>query len=281
MSAPPLVVYTKSDCHRCAQLKQWMHTHHIPYREKSLDRQEVQFELLHDASFVDHHCHSNPCKLFPPIMYLPDRNEYFQNKLFNLQGIRTVFLQKLLLTQDSTQKTSHLSEISRVSKISPKFCRNSIVENLLRQYILALGISRIGGDMLYCIQIDKSLKLDLISQFVAALSMFGEENLGKIDRIMIKGLEIEMSVVTRHELVFFTMFRPHMTQDYLDEESEKTLVKFYRKYKSLLDANRSNRALFEGFDSDMCLSIQEYLVRVGILECVDCTLEIPLLRQIT
>ena len=160
-----------------------------------------------------------------------------------------------------------------------KFCRNTLVEDLLRKYILALGISRVGGNLLYCIQIDKSLKLDLISQFVAALSMFGEENLGKIDRIMIKGLEIEMSVVTRHDLVFFIMFKPKMVQDYLDEESERSLEAFYQKYRPLLEANRSNRVLYEEFDKDMCLSIQNYLVRIGILECVDCSLEIPILRE--
>ena len=69
------------------------------------------------------------------------------------------------------------------------------------------------------------------------------------------------------------------TQDYLTEESENCLDLFYHKYKPLLDQNKTNRALYEKFDREMCLCIQNYLVRIGILDCVDCNLTIPLREE--
>ncbi|MHA1618803.1 MAG: glutaredoxin family protein [Promethearchaeota archaeon] len=286
-----VVLFTKSDCDRCHRLKQWLIEKDVEFEEKSLESTPIASKVIQDPSFTKNHCHGNPCKLFPPILYFPHTNTYIQNQLFDIKGIRNEFLSEIFVsshklsqkdvgTSDTTEQPQKLqSQVVDESGFGSKFCRNTLVEDLLRKYILALGISRVGGGLLYCIQIEKSLNLDLISQFIAALSMFGEENLGKIDRIMIKGLEIEMSIVTRHELVFFVLFKPQMVQDYLDEESERSLNIFYRKYRRYIDANRSNRALYEEFDKEMCLAIQNYLVRIGVLECVDCSLEIPILRE--
>ncbi|TFH26474.1 MAG: hypothetical protein E4G98_07030 [Promethearchaeota archaeon] len=280
-----VILFTKSDCDRCSTLKQWLTANQVEFEEKSLESPPIISQIIQDPSYTNYHCHSDPCKLYPPILYFPQTQIYVQNQLFDINGIRTEFLGKIFSDFTGSSRNAINSQNilqdqeKNTSEFGSKFCRNILVEDLLYKYILALGISRVGGDLLYCIQIDKSLKVDLISQFVAALSMFGEENLGKIDRIMIKGLEIEMSVVTRHDLVFFIMFKPQMTQDYLDEESERSLDTFYQKYQPLLEANRSNRALYEGFDKDMCLSIQHFLVRIVILECVDCSLEIPILRE--
>ncbi|WP_457557885.1 glutaredoxin domain-containing protein [Candidatus Harpocratesius sp.] len=297
-----VVLYTKSNCHRCSELKQWLQSHTIPFREKSLEDPAILKQIVQDPLYLNVHCQRQPCKIYPPVLYLPQSKTYIQNQLFSINGLRSTFLSNLFhlssskISQQNDQQILH-KKISQNSShsphntaifpdsssirgtIAPKFCRNELVENLLRKYILAIGISRVGGDMLYSIQIDKSLNMDLISQFISALSMFGEENLGKIDRILIQGLEIEMSVVTRFDLIFFVLFRAHMVQDHLDEESEKCLEKFFKRYQPLIEKKRTNRALYENFDSEMCLSIQHFLVRIGILECVDCSLEIPILRE--
>ena len=62
--------------------------------------------------------------------------------------------------------------------LSKIHCASDMVQKFLEKYILAIGICRAGGDLLYYFQVDPSLQMDLIAQFIAALSMFGEEKLG-------------------------------------------------------------------------------------------------------
>ncbi|MHA1776139.1 MAG: hypothetical protein ACTSWC_05165 [Promethearchaeota archaeon] len=274
---PSVVVYTKSNCQRCHHLTQWLQLHAISFSEKSLDDPITFSQISKDPNYTNEHCKKTPCKIYPPVIYFPETQKYIQNKLFNINGLRTDYLSRLLQVQHIS--THSPPETRNPLSFTPKLCANELVQKLLQKYILAIGISRIGGDMLYYIQIDKSLNLDLISQFICALSMFGEENLGKIDRILIQGLKIEMSMVTRYELIFFVLFRAHMVQDHLDEESTKCLKKFYSQFRHDIEAKHTNRVLYESFDKEMCLSIQNYLVRIGVLECVDCSLEIPILRE--
>ncbi|UYP45736.1 hypothetical protein NEF87_002021 [Candidatus Lokiarchaeum ossiferum] len=267
-------IITKSDCNRCFQLKDWFNQNHISYTEKSIENSAVYQNLLEDPNFLAEFCIEDDCKFYLPFLYITKTHQYFHKHLFGIDGIRGHFLNQVLEIETKSSKSE--KEISL-----PRLCRNELVEKLLKEYILALGICRSGGDLLYYVQIDKSINLELIAQFIAALSMFGEENLGKIERITLKGLEIEMSITTKNDLLFVVLFKPHMVQDYLDEEAEKGLDRFYALFKDNLDQNKTNRVLYESFDREMCLMIQNYLVRIGILECVNCTLEIPILREIS
>ena len=70
---------------------------------------------------------------------------------------------------------------------------------------------------------DPSLNVDLISQFVAALNMFGAESVGKIKRILIEGLNVEMNIVSKHDLIGTIFFRPNMVKDHLDQEATMAL----------------------------------------------------------
>ncbi|MHA1719850.1 MAG: hypothetical protein DRO88_13245 [Promethearchaeia archaeon] len=263
-------IITKEGCGRCDLLKKWFFENGISYREIPVNSLEIPQNLLDDSHFRDKFCNNERCKFFLPLLHLPETGEYFHKYLFGIDGVRTKFL-KNLLEVDNNSKTIR----------EPKLCRNALVEKLLKQYILAIGICRSGGDLLYSIQIDKSLNMDLITQFISALSIFGEENLGKIERITIKGLEVEMSIVSKHNLIFLVLFKSDMVQDYLNEESENGLDKFYQIFKTYIDQNKTNKALYDSFDTEMCLLIQNYLVRIGVLECVDCSLEIPILRELT
>jgi hypothetical protein len=144
------------------------------------------------------------------------------------------------------------------------------VKKILYKYVLGLFICRPGGDVLYTFQISPEIRVNLISQFVAALSIFGEENLGKIKRILIEGLDIEMNIVTAHDLIMVVFFRPNMVKDYLQDESLKALESFYNKFKDVLVNGKSNQEIFRRFDDEMCLLIQEYLVRLGVLKIAAC-----------
>jgi hypothetical protein len=267
-------IITKKYCGRCDILKRWFRENGISYRESQVDSLEVPQNLLNDSKFRDKFCTSEKCKFFVPLLHLTESGEYYHKFLFGIDGIRSNFIRDLLEVDgniDNNRKTIR----------EPKLCRNELVESHLKKYILAIGICREGGDLLYSIQIDKSLNMDLITQFISALSMFGEENLGKIERITIKGLKVEMSIVSKHNLIFLVLFRSDMVQDHLNEESEKGLDKFYQIFKSYIDQNKTNKSLYYSFDTEMCLLIQDYLVRIGILECIDCTLEIPILRELS
>jgi len=268
------VIITKQDCGRCDLLKRWFVENGISYKETSINSLEVPQELLNDEHFRDKFCTSNKCKFFVPLLHLTDSGEYYHKYLFGIDGIRTKFIRDLL------EVDGNINEDRKPIR-EPKLCRNELVENYLKKYILAIGICRSGGDLLYSVQFDKNLNLDLITQFISALSMFGEENLGMIERITMKGLEVEMSIYSKHDLIFLVLFKSDMVQDYLNEESEKGLDKFYQIFKSYIDRNKTNKALYDSFDTEMCLLIQDYLVRIGVLECIDCSLEIPILRELS
>ena len=267
-------IITKKDCGRCDILKRWFLENGISYRESPVISLEIPQDLLNDFHFRYKFCKNDNCKFFLPLLHLTESGEYFHKFLFGIDGIRSKFLKELLEIDENThEQGKNIRE--------PKLCRNELVESHLKKYILAIGICRSGGDLLYSIQLDKNLNLDLITQFISALSMFGEENLGKIEKIIIKGLEIEMSIVSKHDLIFLVLFKSGMVQDYLNEESEKGLDKFYQIFKTYIDQQKTNKALYYSFDTEMCLLIQDYLVRVGELECIDCSLEIPILREFT
>jgi hypothetical protein len=141
-----------------------------------------------------------------------------------------------------------------------------LVQKILKHYILGIFISRSGGDILYDFQLDDSINVNLISQFIAALSMFGAENVGKIKRIFIEGLNIEMSVLQKHDLISVTFFRPNLVKDYLEAESIKGLDLFYKMFEVPIKAGKNNKAIYEEFDDPMCLLIQEYMERLGLLK---------------
>ncbi len=149
-------------------------------------------------------------------------------------------------------------------QLSEKKCR--YIQKLLQKYLLGIYICRTGGDILYSFQIDPTLKIDLISQFIAALSMFGEQNVGKIRRIVIEGLDIEMSVFRKHNLICTAFFRPNMVKDHLVQEAENALDAFHHQFLSSLQKKVCNRTVYRAFDEDMGDLILNYLYRIKAIE---------------
>ncbi len=152
----------------------------------------------------------------------------------------------------------------KIKNLPNNFCKT--VNNVLKDYLMGIAISKTSGQVLYFIEIDPKIKINLFSQFLAALSMFGEENLGKINRINIEGLNVELALITKHDLIATYFFRPDMVEDYLYEEAEKCLDLFYSEFKDQIDNNRANQNIYEGFDEKMCYIIYEYMVRLNIIK---------------
>jgi hypothetical protein len=155
-----------------------------------------------------------------------------------------------------------------LTNVPEKQC--TLIKKVITRYILGIFICRSGGDVLYSFQVDPIVKVNLISNFIAALSMFGEENVGKIKRIFIEGLDIELNIVQKYDLIMAVFFRPNMVKDYLKEESKKTLDLFYSQFKSQIENSRNNQLLYQKFDNTMSEMIQEYLLRIGIIKEASC-----------
>ena len=138
------------------------------------------------------------------------------------------------------------------------------IQRILEKYLIGVFISRESGSLLYSWQIDPTFRIDLISQFIAALSIFGEENLGHINRIYIEGLDIEIQVIAKHGLICTTVFKADMVKDHLDLEGIKILDQFVTKYSAQLQQNRCNQAIYLSFDPLFWNLMHEYLQRIGI-----------------
>lgn len=147
-----------------------------------------------------------------------------------------------------------------------RVCKNEEVQKYVQKYLMGIFICTSGGNVLYSFQIDPMIHVDLVSQFIAALSIFGSENVGKIKRILIEGLNVEMNILTKHDLIITIFFRPNMVKDYLNDEAEKALDIFYREFEKPLKQGKTNQSIYMTFDEAMCVLIHDYLIRIDVLK---------------
>lgn len=156
-------------------------------------------------------------------------------------------------------KPSSFSTQSTFFPIDVKF------HKILNKYLIGIFVAREGGDILYSKSFQKDLKLPLMSNFIAALNVFGEENVGKIKRILIEGLDIEMNIVARHGLILTMMFRPNMVKNHISKYYEIGLDMFYSEYQDQIEQNRTNQAIYQSFDPKMFELLYNYLIDIDVL----------------
>jgi hypothetical protein len=100
----------------------------------------------------------------------------------------------------------------------------------------------------------------LLSSFVGALSLFGKDNLGKIEEISVTGLDVDMIIVTKYDLIFIAIFAKEFAKNIQEmrKEIEKALDMFYSSYleeiKSGIDVS-----VFDGFKAILQMQIEDYL----------------------
>ncbi len=140
----------------------------------------------------------------------------------------------------------------------------NLVQKKLKKFMLGIFICRDGGDVLFSYQIDPSLKIDLISNFIAALSMFGEENVGQIKRIFIEGLDVEMNIISKYDLITVFFFKPNVVKDHLEKEAEILLDRFYLVFKEQIEQGKTNLGIFLKFEEELCLCVLNYLRKLGL-----------------
>ncbi len=161
------------------------------------------------------------------------------------------------------EKSNNIAQNHHKSKILTDE-QSKLVQKKLNKFMLGIFICRDGGDVLFSYQIDPTLKIDLISNFIAALSMFGEENVGQIKRIFIEGLDVEMNIVSKYGLISVFFFRPNMVKNHLEEEAEILLDRFYSIFKEPIEQGKTNLGIFLKFEEELCLCVLNYLRKLSL-----------------
>lgn len=102
----------------------------------------------------------------------------------------------------------------------------------------------------------------LLAAFVAALSQIGGENLGRIDEIRVRGEQLDMIVVTRHELALIALLDPDLPNVGVREEAQAALDHFHAQYHDVLASWDGRQDTFEEFREQIRSQIDDYVEKV-------------------
>ncbi|MFX0035200.1 MAG: hypothetical protein ACFE9I_06120 [Candidatus Hermodarchaeota archaeon] len=100
-----------------------------------------------------------------------------------------------------------------------------------------------------------------MSSFVGALGLFGE-NLGQIEEINIKGLDVDMIVVYKYNLIFVAILDKEIIKHNIRDEAEKSLDMFYSLYRKEINDSYSEISQFTSFKNILFTQIEEYFNRI-------------------
>ncbi|MCP4760810.1 MAG: hypothetical protein GY870_03445 [archaeon] len=142
---------------------------------------------------------------------------------------------------------------------------NHVIKKILDKYLVGFFLSNEAGNIIYERQYSLDINIDLMSNFISALSIFGEENVGKIKRILVEGLNVEINIISKHNLILCVLFKPNMVKDYLNEELEKGIDLFYERFKEQIDSGCTNLSVYREYDDTMAYLIHKYLIRIDAL----------------
>jgi hypothetical protein len=129
-------------------------------------------------------------------------------------------------------------------------------------YMKAIVICKESGEYLLDLILDSEINPILLSSFIGALALFGKDNMGKIKEITVKGLDLEMIIVSKYELILITIMDKAYVRENIREEAEKALDMFYLLYKEDLE-NSLHTGVFESFKKILILQIKDYLVELN------------------
>ena len=132
------------------------------------------------------------------------------------------------------------------------------------QPIKGIVICKETGEFLLDLILDTDIDPVLLSSFVGALALFGLDNIGKIEEITIKGLNIEMLIVSRNHLILVIIFDKNWETNILHEEAEEALNIFYYTYKDEICKCPINIKKFDSFKNLLNVQIRDYFKRVGM-----------------
>ncbi|MBY8986986.1 MAG: hypothetical protein KGD61_00910 [Candidatus Lokiarchaeota archaeon] len=122
-------------------------------------------------------------------------------------------------------------------------------------------ICRQTGVYLLDLIIDSEINPILLSSFVGALGMFGSENMGKIEEIVIKGLDIQMIIVNKYDLFLIAILDKNVVREDIHAEAEKALDLFYAVYKDAI-GDSVDLGIFEPFKKALYAQIEEFFNKI-------------------
>ena len=105
--------------------------------------------------------------------------------------------------------------------------------------------------------LDSEINPVLLSSFIGALSLFGK-NLGKIKEINITGIDVNMIIVYKYDLILIIIVDADFLTHNIRNEAEKALDMFYSSYLAEIN-NGVEVSVFNGFKKILYMQIQDYL----------------------
>jgi hypothetical protein len=124
--------------------------------------------------------------------------------------------------------------------------------------IKGIVICKDSGEYVFDLMIDSDLNPLLLSSYTGALSLFGHDNVGKIEEIIIKGDNIEMNIISNKNLVLIAILDKDLAAKYeFRNEAELLLETFYETYKD--EINSVEIGKFDHFKKIIRNKINEFL----------------------
>ncbi|MFX1409800.1 MAG: hypothetical protein ACFFA6_05585 [Promethearchaeota archaeon] len=133
----------------------------------------------------------------------------------------------------------------------------------IEDYKLLKGIviCKESGEYLLDLILDTKIDPVLLSSFVGALRLFGE-NLGEIEEINIKGLAVEMIIVYKYNLIFVAILDKLFVKNDIREEAEKALDMFYTLYREEINRDYIEISQFKSFKNILSKQVEEYFEKI-------------------
>jgi len=158
----------------------------------------------------------------------------------------------------------HLKEILIFKKLNASNM-SSQKEKSDYHYMKAIVICKESGEYLLDLILDSEINPMLLSSFIGALALFGKDNMGKIKEITVKGLDLEMIIVNKYDLILIAIMDKNYVREKIRNEAEKALDMFYLLYKEDLK-NSHHTGIFESFKRILIVQIKDYLDEINRLE---------------
>ncbi|MFX1376739.1 MAG: hypothetical protein ACFFA0_13095 [Promethearchaeota archaeon] len=128
-------------------------------------------------------------------------------------------------------------------------------------FIKGIVICKESGEYLLDLILDSKINPVLLSSFVGALRLFGT-NLGELEEINIKGLDVNMIIVYKYNLIFIAILDKAFLKYDIRKEAEKSLDMFYTLYRTEINSETSEVTQFEAFKNILSKQIEEYFIRL-------------------
>ncbi|MFX1531112.1 MAG: hypothetical protein ACFFBC_08370 [Promethearchaeota archaeon] len=127
--------------------------------------------------------------------------------------------------------------------------------------VKGIVICKESGEYLLDLILDSKIDPVLLSSFVGALRLFGN-NLGELEEINIKGLDVDMIIVYKYNLIFIAILDKEFLKHDIREEAEKSLDMFYTLYRTEINNADCEITQFESFKNILAKQIEEYFIKL-------------------